>query len=121
VRTPRPAALAASAQETAERIASAFESADVDRIAALATPKCWLEVIVEPGGGSAQSVSDYLAQLRTRFAAGLRVRAERVLQSSDMSVRSQWAEAGRTYRVDLRLREVDGRWYWGGLYQFQPN
>lgn len=126
-RTPRPEAVPAAARDVAVQVAEAFEAGDVDRIAALTTPSCWLDVIVEPGGGSAEPVSRYVAQLRTRFAAGLRVRADPTLPAASdtsgeptLSFRSEWTEGGRTWRVDLRLREVDGRWYWGGLYQFAP-
>lgn len=121
-RTARPQALSAAARDVATQVASAFEAGDVDRIAALTTPKCWLQVIVEPGGASAESPERYLAALRTRFAAGLRVRVAQVSgdgsNESPVSIHSEWVEGGRTFRVDLRLTEVDGRWYWGGLYQF---
>lgn len=119
-RTPRPEALTTAARGVATQVASAFEAGDVDRIAALTTPKCWLRTIVEPGGASAESPERYVAALRTRFAAGLRVRVVQVGGdgSSDYPIRSEWIEGGRTFRVDLRLTEVDGRWYWGGSYQF---
>ena len=120
-RTPRPEPHLAAARDVAAQIAAAFEAADIQRITTLATPNCWLQVIVEPGGGSAVSAPGYLAALRTRFAGGLRVTvADPTLQVSDSmpSVRTQWFEGGRAFRVDLRLVEIDGRWHWGGLYQF---
>lgn len=126
--TPHPELAPVAAREAATRIAAALEAGDVGRLAALITPRCWLEIWIPQAGTSGRAVDAYVAELRTRFqSGGLRVKVEPTVQVAPqpgpgglrLFVPSDWTESGRTTPIDLFLREIDGEWYWAGA-QFRP-
>ena len=126
--TPQPMASPAptqppreAARELGEALAIAFAATDVDAIAGLITPRCWLNVgSTVPSGGQGRAVVDFLADLRTEFEGGrLKVNVDPAAQvETNQSgpdgyfVRSDWDEAGRMTRIDLHLGPFEGGWYW---------
>jgi hypothetical protein len=121
--TPPPAITPAGPYDAAAKLAAALEAGDVGRLAGVITPRCWLEEWLPNAGTTGRAVDPYLAELAKRFAGGdLRVRVDPAVQVATEDgpgglrffVRSDWTEAARTTRIDLFLREIDGRWYWSG-------
>lgn len=138
--TPPPAiAPLDAARELGQRLSRAFAARDVDAIAGLITPRCWLGTLpaVEPGvgvDGSARAVVPFLAALRESFARGgvavvvdpnvqLRVEGTGIFRYEQYFVRSDWTAAGATMRIDLYLQNIDGTSYWEGArhYPFPGN
>lgn len=129
VASPGPPVVGDAARATAQRVAAALSSGDVDTIAAFMVPRCWFETRAANVGPLGRAIGPYLVELRARFATGgLRVRADPSLNVASVDgpaalrvfLRSQWTESGQTVPVDLYLREVDGRWYWGGTLTGAP-
>lgn len=121
--TPQPEVPPPGAREAAAQLAGALQAGDADRLAAIITPRCWLDTSFPEAGPLGRAVDPYLADLRKHFAGGhLRVTVEPAVQVAAKAgpgglrlfVRSDWTESGRTTRIDLFFREIDGRWYWGG-------
>lgn len=127
--TPQPQSPPAAARVAADQLAGALEASDPDRLAALITPRCWLETWFAQAGPIGRAVEPYVAELRTRFADGLRIRVDRTVQVANedgpgglrLFVRSDWNESGRSTRVDLYLGEIDSRWYWAGAQHYVPD
>jgi len=123
-----PIAPREAARELGQRLSRAFAARDVDAIAALITPRCWLGTWpwTPPGvgvDGSSRAVLPFLEALRASFArAGIRVVVDPEIQvhvdgagalrNEQLFVRSDWMASGLTMRIDLFLAEIDGRQYW---------
>jgi hypothetical protein len=111
-----------------QRLARAFAARDVDAIAALITPGCWIGTIpaVPPGvgvDGSSRAVVPLLAELRDAFARdGLAVvvAPDPDFDASGTSafLRSDWTASGATVRIDLELRTIDGTFFWSGARHY---
>ena len=122
---PSPTATVApriATADVAQQLAQGLVAKDVDAIARVITPRCWLSVYsTAPSGGLGRAVPLFLARLREGFAKGsLSVVADASLQVETNGfgeilyfIRSTWTESGTAKQIDLIFREVDGRWYWG--------
>jgi hypothetical protein len=126
--TPDPTIAPPGAQDAAVKLAGALQSGAVDELGGLLTPQCWLIVSAPNSAPTGRVTQAYNAELRDRFAAGLRITVVPTVQVAQTPgpgggrffMRSEWTEAGRTVRADLYLREIDGRWYWAGLELSPP-
>lgn len=119
--TPREAA-----RELGVRLSRAFTARDVDTIAGLITPHCWLNTWpwTPPGvgvGGASRAVVPFLAALRDTSARGIvtvvvdpEVQVDGPGASEQFYARSDWTASGVTMRVDLFFREFDRRQVWVG-------
>lgn len=123
--TPPPAiAPIDAARDVGRRLSQAFAARDVDAIAALITPQCALGLVpwTPPGvgvGGSTRAVVPFLDALRASFDRGAvtvvvdpQVQVEAQGSEELRYVRSDWTASAVTMRMDLFLRDIDGRTYW---------
>lgn len=127
--TPPPAiAPLDAARELGQRLSRAFAARDVDVIAGLITPQCWLGTVpaVAPGvgvGGSTRAVVPFLAALRESFARSgvavvvdptvqVNVQGTGIFRTEQLFVRSDWTASGVTMRIDLFLWDTGGTSYW---------
>ena len=117
-----------AARELGRRLSQAFAARDVDALAGLITPQCWIGTwpFRPPGvgvDGSSRAVVPFLDALRASFARdGVAVVVDPELQvhvdgtgafrNEQFFVRSDWTASGVTMRMDLFLAELDGRQYW---------
>lgn len=117
-----------AARELGRRLSQAFAARDVDALAGLITPRCWLSTWpwTPPGvgvDGSSRAVVPFLDALRQSFTRGgvsvvvdaepqVEVEGTGAFRNERLFVRSDWTASGVTMRMDLFLAEIDGRQYW---------
>jgi hypothetical protein len=117
-----------AARDVGQRLSRAFAARDVDAIAGLITPQCALSTVpwTPPGvgvDGSIRAVVPFLDALRATFARGgltvvvdpevqVQVEGTGAFRNELLFVRSDWTASGLTMRIDLYLREIEGRPYW---------
>ena len=126
--TPVPSNPPPSVREAAAALGTALAAGNVDALTGVATPRCWLQVSAPASGPVGRAVEAYLAELRQRFAAGLRVTVDPTVRQAQAAgpggayyfVRSDWLESGQTTQAELYLSEVDGRWVWSGSQFHAP-
>ena len=117
-----------AARELGTRLSQAFAARDVDALAGLITPQCWIGTwLFRPPGvgvdGSSRAVVPFLDALRASFARGgmsvvvdpevqVHVDGTGAFRNEQLFVRSDWTASGLTMRMDLFLAEIEGRQYW---------
>jgi hypothetical protein len=115
-------------REAAAELGTALATGNVDALTGVATPRCWLRLAAAASGPVGRAVDAYIAELRQRFAAGLRVTVDPTVRPTQAAgpgggcyfVRLDWVESGRTTQAELYLSEVDGRWVWSGSQFHAP-
>lgn len=117
---PSPAAVARSAESVADTLADGFSRRDVDLLMTVMAP-C-MSAGLEQAGGTFTPRSTFAKDLRSAFAAGLRVTVEWRPILSDTTgtfVRATW-QAVAVQQRDLYLRRDGDTWSWFLTLTRQP-